>query len=301
VEAWTQSAARINGVELAYREAGAPDDPLVVCLHGFPDTPRTFERLALALVDAGFRVVAPWLRGYPPSEVVPGPYQTAALAHDAIALAAELSPRPAFLVGHDWGGLATYGAAVLAPSAFVRAVVLSVAPSRAFREFLVCDGPQQQAAWYQFLFQIEGIAEAAVSADDYAMIDRLWRTWSPGWIPDPELVDAAKRSIHEGFPAALRFYRDAWQRSRQDARLADDQSRIFRGPVTIPTLLLHGLTDGCVQPGAYAGAAAYFAGEHEIFGVPGVGHFLHLEAPGVVNPRIVEFLDAGRQGAPSRR
>lgn len=284
-------SARVNGIELAYLHAGAPEDPLVLCWHGFPDSPVTFRHLARDLVAAGFRVVMPWLRGYPPSEVVPGPYQIAALALDAVALADELSPdRPAYLVGHDWGAHAVYGAATLAPDRWERLVALSVAPTRVFRPFLIRDWAQQRASWYQFLFQLGPLSEAVVSEADFAFVDRLWSSWSPGWDVDREALDAAKASLRAGFPAALDYYRDTWQVQRHDPALAEDQQRIVDGPVRVPTLLLHGLQDGCILPGAMRDAASHFAGEHTIEGVPGVGHFLHLEDPERVNGRIVSFL-----------
>lgn len=285
------ATVEVGGVRLAYLEAGRTDDPLALCLHGFPDSPATFRHLAPQLADAGLHVVMPWLRGYPPSEVVDGPYQVAALARDAIGLAEALSPeRPVLLVGHDWGGLATYGALTLAPERFHRAVVLSVAPTRAFRSFLLQDEAQQQASWYQWFFQLSAFAETAVREDDFALLDRLWAAWSPGWPADQEVLAEAKDAIRTGFPAALSFYRDTWQPTRQDPALADEQRRIFEGPVPVPTLVLHGLQDGCVLPGAFAEAGSCFSAEHAVVGVPGVGHFLHLEDPAGIGERIVSFL-----------
>lgn len=281
----------VNGVRLVYLDYGPAQAPLVVCLHGFPDSPASFRHLAADLVAAGYRVVTPWLRGYPPSEVVDGPYQVAALARDAIALATALSPsRPAFLVGHDWGGLATYGAAVLEPSRWHGVAVLSVPPTKVFRPFLEHDWEQQRASWYQFLFQLEEVSERVVSAEGFGFLDRLWRSWSPGWQADPDVVEAARISIRAGFPASLRYYRDAWQRVRQDPGLVDDQRRIVEGPIKVCALVLYGLQDGCILPGAFANVGEYFAGPHIVDGIAGVGHFLHLETPSVVSERIVSFL-----------
>ena len=286
----TQESVHVNGLTLAYLHGGNEQDPLVICVHGFPDSPATFKHLAPELVRSGFRVVAPWLRGYPPSQVVAGPYQVAALARDVIALAEALSPnRAAFLVGHDWGGMACYGAATLDPTRWERAAVLSVPPTRVFRSFLARDWDQQRASWYQFFFQRESLADAAVSAADFAFIERLWESWSPGWAVDPEILDAAKSTLREGFPAALNFYRDTWQVERQDPQLADDQRRIIDGPITVPTMVLHGVQDGCILPGAFADAAQHFTGGHTIEAVKGVGHFLHLESPQVVNDKILSF------------
>lgn len=284
---------RVNGVDLAYLHAGPDDAPLVVCLHGFPDSPVTWRHLLPRLVGAGYRVAAPWLRGYPPSQVVDGPYQIAAVAHDLVALVDALSPdEPAHVVGHDWGGLATYGAAVLAPDRLRRAVVLSVPPSRSFRAFLRRDWDQQRAAWYQFFFQLEPLAETAVSADDFAFVERLWRAWSPDWEPDRDALDAAITTVRDGFPASLLFYRDTYQLERRDPALAGDQQRILDGPVPGPVLVLRGARDGCILAGAYAEAGDYFADGHAMETVAGAGHFLHLERPDVVGDRITAFLDA---------
>jgi len=293
---WPRAAtgtARGDGVDLAYVEVGHRDDPLVLCLHGFPDTPLTFRRLATELAAAGRRVVVPWQRGYPPSQVVDGPYQVAVLARDAVALVRALSPgRPARILGHDWGASATYGAAVLAPDVVERIVALSVPPSPVFRSFLRSSWDQQRASWYQFLFQLEPFAETVVSAGGFAFVERLWRSWSPGWEPEPELVRAAVSSIEAGFPASLTYYRDTWQRARQRPDLAADQQRIMDGPVTVPALVLHGAQDGCILAAAFADAGTYFSGDVRIEVVPGAGHFLHLERHDVVSELVVSFLAA---------
>lgn len=287
-----QRVVSTPGLDIAYLEGGRPDAPLVICLHGFPDSAVTFRRLAADLVAAGYRVVVPWLRGYPPSQVVDGPYQVAALARDALALLDAVGDgRPARLVGHDWGALAAYGAGVLGgPQRWERLVTLSVPPTRVFRSFLRGDWDQQRASWYQFLFQLEPLSDAAVSAGDFAFLERLWRSWSPGWEPDAEVLEAARDSIRRGFPAALRFYRDTWQPARQHPDLAADQRAIVDGPLAVPTLVLHGLQDGCILPGAFAAAGDYFAAEHRVQGVEGVGHFLHLEDPERVGRLVLDFL-----------
>jgi pimeloyl-ACP methyl ester carboxylesterase len=290
----TRRTATVNGVRLTYLWGGT-EGPLVLCLHGFPDTALTFTLLARELVEAGFRVVVPWLRGYPPSQVVDGPYQSAAIARDAIALAQLLSPaQPAYLVGHDWGGVATYGATVLAPAMWARAVVLAVPPSRVFRDFLVRNGDQQRLSWYMFFFQLADYSERVVAANSYEFIGRLWREWSPNWEPEQALLDAVKDSLDGGLQAALSYYRDSWQASRQKPFLAADQQSMFEGPITVPTLILHGLQDGCILPDTFAEAKSHFVASCAVEGVPGVGHFLHLEEPKVINSRILGFLEEGR-------
>ena len=92
------------------------EGPLALCLHGFPDHAHSFRFQLPALAAAGYRVVAPFLRGYAPTEVPnDGPYQAAALAQDAVALIDALGQGQAVLIGHDWGAVAAHGAAIVAP------------------------------------------------------------------------------------------------------------------------------------------------------------------------------------------
>src|SRR5437762_4904132 len=108
-----QGTVRAGGVEFAYLEQG--DGPLVLLLHGFPDNALTWDRVASALAGAGYRTVAPFMRGYPPTELPSdGRYDAAALADDVAELIDELGDGgPAFVVGHDWGAFATYAASGL--------------------------------------------------------------------------------------------------------------------------------------------------------------------------------------------
>src|SRR4030095_5324282 len=123
---------RTNGIDFHYLELGS--GPLVLCLHGFPDNAYTYRYLLPALAAAGFRAVAPFMRGYAPTSAAPdGRYQSVLLAQDTVALITALGAERAFLVGHDWGAQATYGAAVLAPERIVRIVTLAAAHPGAAR------------------------------------------------------------------------------------------------------------------------------------------------------------------------
>src|SRR5947199_7131294 len=104
-----------GGVEFAYLSVG--EGPLALCLHGFPDSPHTWDGLLPGLADRGFRAVAPWMRGYAPTDVPgDGRYQAGALVADAIALHDALGgDGEAVIIGHDWGAFAAYGAAARAP------------------------------------------------------------------------------------------------------------------------------------------------------------------------------------------
>ena len=99
-----------NGIQFHCLEAGT--GPLVLCLHGFPDNAHTYHTLLPSLAEAGFYAVAPFMRGYAPTSASPdGRYQSVQLAQDAVALISALGAERADIVGHDWGGFATFGAA----------------------------------------------------------------------------------------------------------------------------------------------------------------------------------------------
>src|SRR3954467_1367928 len=101
-----------NGVKFAYLEQGK--GPLVLLVHGFPDTAYSWDRVMPAVAELGFRVVAPFTRGYWPTEAK-GPYDGDTLAADLLALIEALGEEKAILVGHDFGASASYAAAGLRP------------------------------------------------------------------------------------------------------------------------------------------------------------------------------------------
>src|SRR3954451_24404859 len=115
-----------NGLTFAYLEDGPSDGRLALCLHGFPDSPHTFRFLLPALAQAGFHAVAPFMRGYAPTEVpADGQYHTGALVRDTNSLHGALAghrPVDAVLIGHDWGATAAYGAAASQPDRWRRVV-----------------------------------------------------------------------------------------------------------------------------------------------------------------------------------
>src|SRR5580704_17575231 len=105
---------RASNLNFTVLEMG--DGPLVLCLHGFPDTAHSFRHQMPALADAGFHVVAPFMRGYAPSGPAPNErYDVGALGEDAINLIDALGASDAIIFGHDWGAVASYEAAASAP------------------------------------------------------------------------------------------------------------------------------------------------------------------------------------------
>ena len=281
-----------NDVEFTCLTLG--DGPLALCLHGFPDTATTWRHLMPALADAGYRAVAPWMRGYAPTAVpADGAYQTGALATDAVALHTALGgDGDAVIIGHDWGAFATYGAAALAPQAWCRVVAMAVPPAAALMAGMLTPD-QLKRSWYIWFFQMAGLPEMIVPGDDFAFIAKLWREWSPGYDATDDVAGVADALRNpDNLAAALGYYRAMFNPVLHLAAYADAQTAT-QAPTPQPTLYLHGADDGCLGVDLAAGAAAALpAAGSRAEVVDGTGHFLHLERPDVVNGLIIDFLRA---------
>jgi pimeloyl-ACP methyl ester carboxylesterase len=284
---------RAGDLTIAYLEAGSAGAPLALCLHGFPDTPRTWRHLLPSLASVGWRAVAPWLRGYAPTEIpADGRYDLPVLARDALALMDGLGARTCVLIGSDWGALIGYGAAILAPQRVRRLVTLAV-PHRVLGMAFTTSYDQLRRSWYTFFFQ-SPLADAALPAADFTFLDRLWADWSPGFVQPPEEREAMKRCFRTPgvAAAALGYYRAALGPAARDPSLAAEQMRLVAAEVPVPALYLHGSEDGCVGVEITRGMEAAFpAGLRKVV-VDGTGHFLHLERPRLVNDAILDFLGA---------
>lgn len=279
-------------MHFAYLEDGPSTGPLALLLHGFPDSAHTWRHLLPALAETGYHAVAPFLRGYAPTSLPPdGCYQTGALSKDANALHEALgATEDAVIIGHDWGALATYGAAAHQPQRWRRIVTAAVPPTQSLMaSFFSYD--QLRRSWYTFFFQ-SALAEIALPLDDYVFVDRLWGDWSPGYDASWD-VARVKESIGtpERMLAAIGYYRALYDVSRHDPSLAEEQAAVL-APTPKPTLYLHGEQDGCFAIDAIGNPLQYMAEGSEMVSVQAAGHFLHLEQPCVVNEHILRFLTA---------
>jgi pimeloyl-ACP methyl ester carboxylesterase len=198
---------RANGLEFECLRRG-DGDRLALCLHGFPDDAGTMEPLLDRLAGAGFTAVAPYLRGYRPSDPAPdGDYTMTAVAADAIELVEALGFEEAVYVGHDWGAAAGYAAGAIAPERFSHLVALAVPPN--FVD-AAADSPRQWLrSWYQFFFQLPALPERALRTRNFALVEWLWRTWSPSWEYPDERIAAVKETFDRPgtVEAALAYYR----------------------------------------------------------------------------------------------
>ncbi len=281
-----------NGVQFAYLSDGPEEGPLALCLHGFPDTAHTWRHLLPRLAESGYHAVAPFLRGYSPTTVpADGRYDTGTLALDACALHEALGGgADAVIIGHDWGAMASYGAAAVQPDRWRKMVTAAVAPQRSMGErFFSFD--QLHRSWYIFFFQT-ALAEYGVSVDDYAFIDRLWAAWSPGFDGSWDAAEVKKAlGTPENLTAAIGYYRAMFAGPPDDPEAAAAQAA---GDTTAPqpTLYLHGADDGCMGIEVIGPVTDFLAPGSEMVVVDGAGHFLHVERPDEVNDHILRFITA---------
>ncbi|MEW6166943.1 MAG: alpha/beta hydrolase [Pseudomonadota bacterium] len=275
---------RARGIGLACLEQG--QGPLVLCLHGFPDTAHSFEPLLARLAQDGYHAVAPFLRGWLPSGLAAdGDYRITTIADDVVELIGALGARRAHLIGHDWGAVASYIAAARHPDR-VGAVVTAAVPH--LRRFLLRPTLRQlHRSRYMGFFQLPRIPERRIAAHDFAWLRRLVREWSPRWgFTDADLAPVvASLAIPERRAAALAYYRSL------PRVLADPRNwpALLR-PLPVPAKVIWGADDGCIGAEMFEDQAHCFGAGYVPVRIDGAGHFMHREQPGRFADEVAAFL-----------
>lgn len=273
----------INDAQISYLDAGHEGDPIVLCLHGFPDTPHTWRYLAPKLVERGWRVIAPYLRGFGPTVApVDGPAGPLILGEDANALHEALcGGKPGILIGHDWGAAAAYVAASLDPERWSVMVASSWPPLPVF--FDVQSYEQMKRAWYVFMFQQKAAAQY-VRANNFSLIDKIWKDWTSKGFKSEEFAGLAKLSLAEPpcLELAINHYRSLFGDELTGLPIPD-----------VPMLYVHGKQDNCigVELMDKFDIDAGLAKGSEIYIMAQVGHFPHLEQPELFNTEVLRILD----------
>lgn len=263
-----------NGLRFAYFEEGK--GPLVLLLHGFPDTAHTWDAVRPALAEAGFRAVTPFTRGYAPTEIPSREaFDSDTLGRDALALIEALGEDKAFLVGHDWGASAAYSAAGLGPERIRMLITVAIPHPAAMI-------PTPSLLWavrHFFVLSMPGAA-ARIRARDFADIDELWERWSAGWKVPPGETDAVKEALRVpgSLEAALGYYRAL------RPLLPPGQRRRVR----VPAAAFAGTND-LVKPAAYERARSRFTDRYEVVSMPGA-HFMHRQHPDLFIGHLVRLL-----------
>jgi pimeloyl-ACP methyl ester carboxylesterase len=283
------NGARFHVVEAApsggVHPAGAP---LILLLHGFPEFWWAWRHQLPALADAGYRAVAMDLRGYGGSDKPPRGYDPATLAADVAGVIRALGEPRATLVGHGWGGLVAWSAAVLQALHVTRLAVVSAPhPLRLRGTGRVSS---LRAVAQAMSYQLPVVPEKRLIARDGARVENILRRASrPGW-PDAETA-RRYREVFAMWPTphcALEYHRWAARSAvRSDGR---QYAASMAAPVGAPVLQIHGSMDKYVPAATAMGSAQYVAGSYRWRELMGVGHFPPEEVPATFTRELLDWL-----------
>lgn len=285
---------RLPNLRMSALAWGPADGRLVLCLHGFPDSAHSWRYVAPLLAAAGHRVVAPFMRGYAPTEVpVDGDYHVGALMSDVLNLHAALGgAADAVLVGHDWGAFASNALAAYPDSPFQTVISMAVPPLAAISEarFGVARTVQMSAiqlrmSWYILYFQLPGLPERTLDR----VIPRLWHDWSPAGIDVGDDVALALAALPTAAhrAAAVGYYRAFVQ---PGGSAYADLTAYTRALPVVPLLYLHGEQDGAMQVGYADQLQDKLPAGSVVQRVTDAGHFVQVDQPAAVAGAILNYL-----------
>jgi len=283
-------------LRIGYREWNSDGKQTIVLTHGWPDSIRCWHHIVPPLIQAGYRVIAPALRGFLPTTFLhddtPRTGQLSSLGRDMVEFVAGLNlQQPPVLVGHDWGARAVANACGLQPGIASHMVLLSVGygtndPTQSLSM------EQTQLYWYHWFMATER-GQRTVRAEGKAFSQRMWDSWAPtGWyLPDEFDQTALAFNNPDWADITLHSYQHRWGHAPGDPYYDADEKTLHPAPVLdVPTLMLHGAVDGVSLPATSADKEKFFSSRYERQLLNGVGHFPQREAPLKVAEAILEFL-----------
>jgi pimeloyl-ACP methyl ester carboxylesterase len=287
--------ATTPALEIEYDDQG--QGPVVLLVHGWPDCAAGWAPVASALVDAGYRVIVPSLRGsggtrfLDPAALRDG--TAAALARDVLDLADALGLDRFHLVGHDWGARTAFTLAAAAPQRLtsIAALALAYRPRGGFA--MPSTFREQRLFWYQWLMYVDA-GVAAITSDPVGFAREQWDTWSPpGWYDEREFTAAAESFRSPDWVAiTLQAYRSRFLPGEPlDPAYDDIREQVRRTEhLSTPTLMLHGGDDRCDPPETSEGLDGYFDSYRRLV-IDGAGHFPHREDAEAVTDAVLRHLE----------
>jgi pimeloyl-ACP methyl ester carboxylesterase len=284
---WRHRGVTANGARFHVVECGPADGPLVLLLHGFPEFWWAWRAQLVALGEAGFRAVAPDLRGYGASDKPPRGYDAYTLSSDVAGLVRALGARDAVVVGHDWGAVLAWTVATLHPQLVTRLAIVGMAHPVRLRRSLTADLSQLRASSYIGFFQLPRLPESRLVRDDGAYVGELLRRWGGPGFPDAETEARCRSAVQVPGVAhcSMEWYRWAVRSRTRPSGLRF--LRLLDRGVAVPTLQVHGAVDACVLPTTAHGSGAWVRAPYELQVLDGVGHFPHEEAADHVSAALL--------------
>ncbi len=262
-----------DGIELAVRDEG--EGPPVLLLHGFPDSSYLWRHQIAALTGAGMRAIAPDLRGRGESErpEAVADYGVVRSVADAVAILDALDIERAHVVGHDFGAAVAWVLASLHPARVDRLAVLSVGHPGTARSIR-----QRELAWYQLLFQFEGLAEELLQRDDWRLLREWLRDAADGELYVEEL------SKPGALTAGLNWYRANLHPSREL------EPRPPLPPVQADTLGIWSSGDHYLTEDRMVASEEFVDGAWHYERIEGASHWMQLDEPERINALLRDFL-----------
>ena len=272
-----------DGVDIHVASAGPENGDPVVLLHGFPDFWFGWRHQIPALVEAGYRVYVPDRRGVNESDAPEGVslYSLDDLAADALTVVNHASEEPVPVVGHDWGGAVAWWVATEFPERVERVVAINAPHPVAMERRVFRDPLQTLRSAYMGLFQVPEVPERLLEAADWRLLEAVLTGGTrEGAFDDAELYD----------------YRRAWSRTGPESLLAPYRAAVRDRPeppephVAPPAAIMWGLDDPALS-NTLADDTADLCEDARTVRFTGAGHWVHREAPEMVNDLLVRFLD----------
>jgi pimeloyl-ACP methyl ester carboxylesterase len=298
LRAQTAKAVRTPVLQIGYEEAGSGFP--VILLHGFPDDAHAYDQVAPALANAGYRALAPYLRGYGPTRFLDPKAlrmaEQAAIAQDVLEFADALKLDRFALAGYDWGGRAACITAALHPERVRAFVSISGYLIQNTLEQAPPAPPESEKnLWYQYYFNTER-GRTGLAANRRAICKFLWQTWSPTWRFTDETYNLTAQSFDnpDFVDCVVHSYRHRIGNAQGESRFLEIEKRLAQRPkISAPTIILRGADDtlGGREPAESADRAVFPSLMSRRL-VAGVGHFLPHEKPDVVASALLELLAA---------
>lgn len=265
-----------NGISLKVVVEG--EGPTVLLLHGFPDSWCLWRHQIPALVQAGYRVIAPDLRGFGESDRPQDvqAYGLPLLVGDVLDVLDAVGVKQATVVGHDWGAVLGWTLAAFMPERVERLVALTVGhPSGFFADPIT----QRERSWYMLFFQFEGIAEEALRRNDWQLARMLMATHPD---LDQTLADLDRPGA---LTAGLNYYRA----NAGPAQFGEDEP-LPLPPVSCPVMGIWASADRALTETQMVASTQHVQGSWRYERLDGCGHWIPLQAPEQLNNLLLEFL-----------
>jgi pimeloyl-ACP methyl ester carboxylesterase len=284
----THHFVQLPKLRMHYVEAGA--GPLVVLLHGFPESWWSWRHQVRPLVDAGFRVIAPDLRGYGETEKQ-GPYDLDTIVGDVCALIESLGEKQAKIVGHDWGGAVAWHLASFRAEFCERLVVMNCPHPVVMQRTLLGrkrSWAQLKKSWYFFFFVLPVIPEWALTKDDAALTRK---TIASASVDRSHFTEEELRPFRDGIQrpgaasAMIGWYRtavrDGFKQAFAPRKYPD---------IAVDTMLVWGMGDPALGFDDLVPGTDRFVPKLKVEQIANCGHFVQAERPDLVNPALISFL-----------